>query len=252
MYLESKVTGKQYEVKTYAMEDGTRGICHESLQSILENELAVSYNVEALAATETYCAAKCTITDEAGRKVQGFNDVNTNLLEGRDGPQEKFAKAHPLISAVQAAVDTAVRAYLKWPRSLETEAPERVSVVADEPNIPDDVLAAEEAAAETPDTEALDGAMNPPEDEAPFNGDEVVEPETAEEGDDPVRARLAELGKKYPPSNSKYGKSTYDEIWENNRSWFNYIVNNSKSTNYADAKEYAKLREELEKNGEQQ
>ena len=296
MKIRSNVTGQSYEVKTYMNDDGSKGICHESLQDILENQLdGATYDIQTLAATPTYCAAACVITGASGRKVQGFNDVNTELLEGRDPRQEAFAKSHPLIAAIQAAVDTAVRAYLQWPRVISASASYSTSVITDEPNIPDAAMeAAQETetaadenivaeAEETADTaaeaetneveetetveaektednsddketeaDAIETAMNPPEDapaeEVPAEGHD----EAPADAEDPARkekeARLAELGKKMPPSTSRYSKKTYDELWVTNRSWFGYIVNNSKSQTYADAREYAKLKSEL--NGE--
>jgi len=228
MLLQSEITGKEYEVKTYTMEDGSRGICHESLQYILENLLGpeVSYNVEALSATSTYCAAKCTITDESGRKIQTFNDVNTRLLEGREPSQEKFAKAHPLLAAVQSAVDAAVRSYLGWPRSFPAEHNEELKIEQEENDF---------------------SGMNLPEENQREDYEEAQEEPMDIET---INMRLEELGKKNPPSNSKYGKLTYDEVWVQNKSWFNYVQKSNRQNVYADAREYAKLRklkEELEK-----
>lgn len=255
MLLKSEVTSMEYEIKTYTTEDGSRGICHESLQDILENQLGdgVSYEIEVLAATETYCAAKCTITDGDSRKIQYFNDVNTNALEGREESQQRFAKAHPLIAAVQSAVDGAVKTYLKWPRVLPADSYAGTSVITDKPdNIPEGMLDALVAEAEqmkeenekpAEDTRSIDIGMNPPE--------ESKEPDEKADEDandkENKEARLAELGQKKAPARSKYSNMTYDEIWESNSNWFSYIKNNNRSTTYEDAREYAILREAKEK-----
>lgn len=265
MLLKSEITGQEYEVKMYVTEDGKRGICHESLLDILVNKLVpgVSYNTEVLTASETYCAAKCTITDDNCRKVQAFIDVNTNFMEGRDKSQESFVKAHPLISATNSAVDTAVRDYLNWPRVFPPENAESIgsSVVTEYANLPEDIGEEDLNAGSTvEDTET--NTKDVPVEKASEEGDiKTAEtlPDTNSVGEEPTeeskkddsddnavfKARLAELGKVNAPSSSKYSKMTLEEIWEKYPNWFSYIKNNNKSTTYAEAREYAKLRELL-------
>lgn len=282
MILKSEVTKLEYEVKTYTKEDGQRGICHESLLEILENQMPsdVSYNVEVLSATETYCAAECTITDDSCRKIQRFSDVNTNMLGEREPEQEAFAKMHPLLTAVNSAIDAAVRSYLKWPRmyppeEADAEITETMDVVPEDIDITGTESSYEPEDAD-PDntennTEESDIAQSNEEAKAENNVDgtneSVKETETAptmeapveataeESIDEPVEksennsddfARLEELGKKTAPASSKYSTMTLDEIWKKNPNWFNYIKNNNRSNTYAEAREYAILREKIE------
>ena len=60
-----------------------------------------------------------------------------------------------------------------------------------------------------------------------------------------IKERLTELGPLTPPAGSKLSKHTYDDLWETNREWFDYIINNSRSKNYDKAREYATLKLKL-------
>lgn len=305
MLLKSDVTGNEYNVKLFTNDDGTKGICHESLQDILENQLAgIDYDIDVHSASASYFAASCTIRDlTTGRKVVGYNDVNMDAYDGKDGRQAAFAAAHPMITAIQAAVDMAVRAYLQWPRTI---GPVNVSagayVISDKPNIPDDIYEPEEpdAASEAALIEAANAGRKPeeepekeiPKEEPEKETGEADDPGTAENEEtaetdmpaeedvpfDPTsvltgaadhpdvlagamnppeegaetedsRARLQELGIMHPPANSKYGKKTFDEIWESNRGWFAYIMSSNKSKTYETAREYANLKQAI--SGEQ-
>lgn len=245
MKVTSPITGKEYEVKTFMMEEGAYGICHESYQHILENELGpeVTYDIEVLNATSGYCAVKCVIQDSNNRKVIGFNDVNTSRLVGRDSSQEQFTKAHPLITATQAAVDTAVRSYLKFPRVLSgndsgsTTVSEEVALPPELADL-DDYKGEEIATEPTSEIPAVES-----------NNETVSEENNCEEfsGMNPpekeldTAARLAELGSMKPPK-GKYVDMTYDQIWEEKNSWFSYVLKNNKSDVYKDAREYATLK----------
>lgn len=274
MKLFSEVTGMEYEVKTYPMENGMRGISHESLQDILENHLTeISYNTEVLAATESYCAAKCSIADirdDGTRKIQAFNDVNTNALEGREPEQEKFARAHPLLAATQSAIDTAVRAYLKWSRcypdenygtTIIGEVPENIpEEILDDPNdiansgILDEATDSKMKEMSTSEEYVIvegeeESTLNEESaDEIPLENavDETLKADTLEESDENPDERLIELGKKLAPATSKYSTLTLDEIWEKYPGWFNYVKNNSKSPTYVDVREYIQLKEAKE------
>ena len=292
MKIFSEVTGREHEVKCFEAEGGF-GVCHESLQNILENELGedASYNTEVITATNTYAVAKCTISDDSGRKIQGFGDVNVNRLEGKVDSQDKFAKAHPTLVAIQTAVDTAVRSYLKWPRivtadmfvnedeedasasdadsesasdeSTASESSEEINVPNEYEDCKTDDVAAEEAEAKECDTDGV-----PDTDEVPFEEDNAKNSEETKEepsesktevelGMNPpeiseaeaeilnIKERLTELGPLTPPAGSKLSKHTYDELWETNREWFDYIINNSRSKNYDKAREYATLKLKL-------
>lgn len=245
MKVTSPITGREYEVKTFMMEEGAYGICHESYQQILENELGpdVTYDIEVINATAGYCAVRCVIQDSSGRKVIGFNDVNTSRLVGRDSSQEQFTKAHPLITATQAAVDTAVRAYLKLPRVLSGNDSDSAQVsegVVLPPELADlDDYKGEEIAAE-PNVEAAETATESatetePNVNADFPGMNAPESEADKE------ARLAELGSMKPPK-GKYVDMTYDQIWEEKNSWFSYVLKNNKSDVFKEAREYATLK----------
>ena len=287
MKIFSEVTGREHEVKCFEAEGGF-GVCHESLQNILENELGedASYNTEVITATNTYAVAKCTISDDSGRKIQGFGDVNVNRLEGKVDSQDKFAKAHPTLVAIQTAVDTAVRSYLKWPRivtadmfveedeedasvsetdsesvSEETtasESSEEIDVPNEYEDCKTDEAAAEAAAEEKEhDTDEVpfeeDNAKNSEETkEEPSESKSEVElgmnpPEISEAEAEilNIKERLTELGPLTPPAGSKLSKHTYDDLWETNREWFDYIINNSRSKNYDKAREYATLKLKL-------
>lgn len=296
MKIFSEVTGRTHEVKCFEAEGGF-GVCHESLQNILENELGedASYNTEVITATNTYAVAKCTISDDSGRKIQGFGDVNVNRLEGKVDSQDKFAKAHPTLVAIQTAVDTAVRSYLKWPRIVtadmfvdedeedasasetdsESASDESTSSESnDEIDVPNEYedCKADDVAAEETEAKECDTDKVPDTDEVPFeednakNSEETKEepsesksevelgmnpPEDETEDDvSKIKARVKELGTLTPPAGSKFGKHTYDELWDTNRDWFNWVINNSRSKNYDATREYATLRfrlEELEK-----
>ena len=280
MKIFSEVTGREHEVKCFEAEGGF-GVCHESLQNILENELGedASYNTEVITATNTYAVAKCTISDDSGRKIQGFGDVNVNRLEGKVDSQDKFAKAHPTLVAIQTAVDTAVRSYLKWPRivtadmfveedeedasasetdsesvsdeSTASESSEEIDVPNEYEDCKTDEAAAEEAEAaeeKEHDTDEVpfeeDNSKNSEEakEEQSMNPPEISEAEAEILN---IKERLTELGPLTPPAGSKLSKHTYDDLWETNREWFDYIINNSRSKNYDKAREYATLKLKL-------
>lgn len=288
MKIFSEVTGREHEVKCFEAEGGF-GVCHESLQNILENELGedASYNTEVITATNTYAVAKCTISDDSGRKIQGFGDVNVNRLEGKVDSQDKFAKAHPTLVAIQTAVDTAVRSYLKWPRIVtadmfvEEDEEDASASEADSESVSEETTASEsseeidvpneyddcktdEVAAEAKTAEEKEHDT----DEVPFEEDNAKNSEETKEepseskaeielGMNPpeiseaeaeilnIKERLTELGPLTPPAGSKLSKHTYDDLWETNREWFDYIINNSRSKNYDKAREYATLKLKL-------
>ena len=291
MKIFSEVTGREHEVKCFEAEGGF-GVCHESLQNILENELGedASYNTEVITATNTYAVAKCTISDDSGRKIQGFGDVNVNRLEGKVDSQDKFAKAHPTLVAIQTAVDTAVRSYLKWPRivtadmfvdedeedasasetdsesvsdeSTASESSEEIDVPNEYEDCKTDEAAKEEAGAEAADEKGHDTDEVPFEEDNAKNSEETKEEPSeskseVELGMNPpeiseaeakildIKERLTELGPLTPPAGSKLSKHTYDDLWETNREWFDYIINNSRSKNYDKAREYATLKLKL-------
>lgn len=207
MILKSEVTGKEYEVKTFTAEEGKCGICHESLQKILEDE-DWDYTIEVAAATEYYAAVRCIIhSDELNRKIVNLQDINTRFVDAKDKTQERFTKAHPLVVATQNAVDAAVRAFLKWPR----------------------IIAAEEKAA----------------------AEETKENEKTEMNEEELDQRIIELGKMKPPTNSRYAKMTFAEIWDASPGWFDYILKNNRSDTYKEAREYVILMRKREKKNEQ-
>lgn len=223
MLLLSEITGKEYEVKTYLMDkvENVRGLSHDSLQDILENQLeGVSYSTEIIAASEKYCAVKCVITDENGRKIQRVSDINVEDVSSREVSQQNFAKEHPLIAATNSAVDNAVKAYLKFPKTVSNDEYEAYEE-------------SEKNQEEVSSTEDLQTDLQT----------ENSEKETVEKS---LSERIEELGQVMVPSSSKYKGKTLAEIWEINREWFNYIKNSNRSNTYAKAREFAKLKE-LEK-----
>lgn len=216
MILKSEVTGKEYEVKTFSAEEGKCGIYHESLQKILEEE-DWDYSIEVAAATEYYAAVRCIIYSKAlNRKIVNLQDINTKYLDAKDKTQERFIKAHPLVVATQNAVDAAVRAFLKWPRIIDSE--EKA-----------DADAKEEAAAEEK---------------------AEAEKESVEMSEEDLTERLIELGKMKPPANSRYAKMTFAEIWDASPGWFDYISKNNRSDTYKEAREYVALMRKREKSYE--
>ena len=220
MLLLSEITGKEYDVKTYPMEkvENVRGISHDSLQDILENQLeGVSYSMEILAASEKYCAVKCVIEDDSGRKVQRVSDINVENVASREASQQNFAKEHPLIAAVNSAIDNAIKAYLKFPKTISNDEYE-----------------AFEELEKSKDKDTLTDAISndsPSENVAEFNGEKSIS------------ERIEELGQIMAPSSSKYKDKTLAEIWEINQGWFNYIKNSNRSDTYTKAREFAKLKE---------
>ena len=237
MKVKSNVTGKEYEVDTFSSEKGL-GIQNDSLLHILENELTdADYDIEVITATEGYCAVKCTIKGEIDgkrRKVERFNDVNASILENRDPSLRNFAKEHPLITATNAVVASAVKAYLGLPNILGAK-PE---LHDDKNNTPDKDDEIPEILNDDAESESEFTGMNPPE-----PADDDI-PDGVEENTDEVR--LKELGASYPPANCKYGKLTLDEIWEKDKGWMDYIKNNNRSKPYEKVREYIKLREKKE------
>ena len=215
MFLSSEVTGKLYEVKTYQMTDA-RGISHDSLQDILENQLmedGVTYEIDILAASEKYCAVKCTITGKNGRKIYRVNDVNVEDVTSRDPSQQNFAQEHPLIAATNSAVDNAVKAYLKFPKVIPNDEFEPLEDVTEDKNT---------------EMEHKETVMD-------SDVEETLEKSLAE--------KIAELGQVMAPPSSKYKDKTLAEIWEINQGWFNYIKNSNRSDTYIVAREFAKLKE---------
>lgn len=258
MIIKSEVTGEEYEVGTYNGESGKVGIQHESLHDILVNKLPdnVTYNTRVITATVDYCAAECVISDMNGRKVQAFNDVSIPNGLFIDDEQRKFVSAHPITQVIQSAEDTAVREYLKWPRYFTKEG--TGGTVIGEVEIPPEAME-NQTATEEPgegagmieDSDTFTG-MNPPEEsDCNESNAETTAADTVESQSDPASGTaskdpeteldsdytLEELGKMKPPV-GKYADKTFDEIWAEKKSWFDYIVTTSKNKKYDLAREY--------------
>lgn len=229
MQLFSEVTNKVYDVVTYQMKEKLKGISHDSLQDILENQLSeenVTYEVNVLASSETYAAVECIIHDASrNRTIKRFNDISINNVSSREEVQQNFAKEHPLIAAANSAIDNAVKAYLKFPKVIVEDA--------EEPTVPEESIPEEPSEDISSNSTEFTG-MNPPEED--------------EEEEVDVLTRIKELGSKKAPSSSKYKNMTYDEIYEKNPGWFNYVKDKNRSDTYKDAREYINLKKIVEGN----
>lgn len=253
MKLYSNVVDKEFEVKTYDAGAGKRGICQESIERILFNELPdVKHEFEVKTATANYSAVVFEIKDKNGRKVYGVNDVN---VENTDIEGE-FTKKHPLIQAYQSAMSTALKSYLGWPNLMDSSysGPAKVSVIDDSSLVlpPDDVIETNESELESNENTAVtektqtqeiskdEFGMNPPE-----------EPEKVEEKETEKKEELDSLIEKYKDisteelGNTKVGtgtykNKTYNEMWEEKPSWFNFIETKGKSEKYEPAREFAR------------
>lgn len=226
MLIKSEILNKEFEVDTYNAGSGFLGIKDKCLYNLLINEmpeeLEVNYDVQPVTATADYCAVKCTVTDNKGRKVQAFNDVSLAHLEKDD----EFVKQHPLTQAVQSSVASAMKDYLGWPRLIKCE---------DNPYSTTTVIE--------------DG-----EEPVPSAGPKAETKRTGEKKSDTQDAAGTildfstctdeELGQIVVESGSYKGK-TLDQIWTDKQSWFNY-VSKSSSPKYDSAKEYVRRKNLLE------
>lgn len=257
MKIKSEVIeGIEFDVELYDAENGKKGIQHESLENILYNqfpkELGVKCNFNVIAATSTYSAVECKIEDANGRKVFGFSDTNLEF-KGEHSEEDDFVKQHPLIKAVQYAMDTAVKNYLKWPRMIQGSSLgySTTEVSRDDnkehleaPPFKED----KENTAEAPDlsnTSETCTEMNSPEksenpEAEPSEPDAETkeQDETAAELEDFSGCSLEELGLMLVKTGT-YKNKTLDEVWEIKPSWFDYVLNKSKSSKFDNAREYA-------------
>ncbi|WP_097006348.1 hypothetical protein [Lacrimispora amygdalina] len=244
MKIRSEITDAvediEFDVNLYDAGNGKKGIKHESLEDILYNrmpkELDVNHDIQIITASASYCAVKCTITDIKGRKVYGCNDVSLEHLEKEDA----FVKQHPLTQAIQSAMDSAVKSYLKWPRLLpgEDKTSAATSVIDDSgivlpPN--EEVAAVEESITEADEN----FEMNSPEysDESDLGPDETNEKSEGEE--DFSNYSIEELGKLLIPIGT-YKDKAIEEVWESNPTWFTFVLKQSRSPKYDFAREYAR------------
>lgn len=253
MKLYSNVADKEFEVKTYDAGAGKKGICQESIERILFNELPdVKHEFEVKTATANYSAVVFEIKDKNGRKVYGVNDVN---VENTDIEGE-FTKKHPLIQAYQSAMSTALKSYLGWPNLMDSSysGSLKLSVIDDSSLVlpPDDVIETNNSELEsneypevTENTQPQEMSkekfgMNPPED-----------PEKVEEKKTEKKKELDSLIEKYKDISTEelgnmkvgtgtYKNKTYNEMWEEKPSWFNFIETKGISEKYEPAREFTR------------
>jgi hypothetical protein len=239
MNLRSEILDKEFEVDTYNAGSGKLGIKDVCLSGILFNqmpeELEVNFDIMPITAAADYCAVRCTITDNTGRKIQAFNDVSLAHLEkadskdGKNGKEDEFVKQHPLTQAVQSAVASAVKLYLGWPRLLNDEQNGTTVVSSDTPE-----AATEEAESVSNDNIVVETETGPSEKtEAP-----VAEAETEVESKALGDYTTEELGAMLVTSGVHKGKPLF-QVWDEKPSWFDYISKNT-SEKYKFANEYAK------------
>lgn len=146
MKIYSKAVDSNFDVDVFVRYQDKKtlklGICYESLEDILINQmpanLETTYSMDSITAGPDYCAVKCEISDIAGRHVVGFGDVSIDHTNFKDASSKQFAMEHPLTQAMQTAVTSAVNRYLDLPRVLTRDTLLEILVDKDDIGIFDD------------------------------------------------------------------------------------------------------------------